>query len=202
MAHTIVALELQENKFLYSILIGLSLTPNFYSTWRSFLECVLWFFYIFEQTQRIIVIWLRRGVRKRAKLGSCKSCRWSGHTSSRLNSNSDRAHCGTTYHAEIQRMTKHHTARDFLSLCLPSGTARRKKFGGEQWSAQSQTEWPECLQWYLFIFHFFYFYNWTLGSERSWASLRYFCPKNHYSLPPHCCTQFLFSQKLWYLKSA
>ena len=202
MAHTIVALELQEKKFLYSILIGLSLTPNFYITCRSFLKCVLWFFHIFEQTQRIIVIWLRRGVQKQAKLGSCKSCWQSGHTSSRLISNSDGAHCGMTYHAEIHRMTKHHTARDSLSLCLPSGTARQKQFGEEQWSPQSQTKWPWCFQWYLFISFFFQFCKWALGSERSWASLIYLWPKNHYSLPPHCCTQFLFSQKIGYLKSA
>ena len=50
------------------------------------------------------------------------------------------------------------------------------------------------------LYPFFQFCKWALGSERSWASLIYLWPKNHYSLPPHCCTQFLFSQKYWILE--
>ena len=55
--HTIVAPGLQKKKdFFVASSIGLSLTPNFYDTCGSFLKCVLLFFHIFEQTQRIIVI--------------------------------------------------------------------------------------------------------------------------------------------------
>ena len=77
---TISALELQKKKdFFVAFSIMLPFTPNSYYTCWSFLKCVLSFFHFFEWTERIVVIWLRRGVWKQANLGSCKSFQWSCH---------------------------------------------------------------------------------------------------------------------------
>ena len=90
----------EKKDFFIASWIILFFAQKFYCTCGNILKYVPSFFRIFEAMDRIVVKCLRRRVRKRAKLESCKTFRRSGHTSSHSNLNSG---CGATCEAAFQK---------------------------------------------------------------------------------------------------